>query len=344
MAIYHLSVKVISRGKGDSIVAAAAYRSRSVLDDERTGQRHDYRRAGAVLFSAIYAPKEAPEWVRHRSTLWNAVEASEGRKDARLAREFELALPHELSLEQNRWLVQDFVRENFTRKGYVADVNIHPAHDEGDGRNIHAHVLVSMRKLEGGSFARLQDRSLNGKAQLGTWRQSWERLVNHHLARHGHTARVDCRSLVAQGIERRPSVHLGKNAAALERKGIRTAKGDYNRQIEAERQRTEIPKTWRKLSGALCRQHQVMPSTAYRPQWKAASRHLTRPRRRQVQEQFRESGKACVAAVPSGMKEDTQQLMPVLWRGSGNRRRALWLWYKRRGLSWAQFVADHGAG
>lgn len=234
MAIYHLAVKIVSRGQGHSATAAAAYRARGEIVDERTGKRHDYSNAydcGAdLLFEGIYRPRGAPAWTGDRAALWNHVEMFEKRKDAQLAREFEIALPHELTDEQNRWLVQDFVRENFTRRGYVADVAIHSAHEYGDARNAHAHVLTTLRRIEGEEFAATKDRDLNSREQIAQWRESWERHANHHLARHGHDARIDRRTLEEQGIDRAPQRHLGKAAAALERDGIPTEAGDHNRE------------------------------------------------------------------------------------------------------------------
>src|ERR1700730_7065607 len=112
MAIFHLTVKSVSRGKGQSAVAKAAYNAREKLIEERTGEVKDYRNAGEeVLFSGIFAPKDAPEWAQDRAQLWNAAElAEEKRKDAQLAIEIEVALPHELTDEQREWLVKDFVR------------------------------------------------------------------------------------------------------------------------------------------------------------------------------------------------------------------------------------------
>lgn len=237
MAIYSLNAEIVSRGKGDSSVGAAAYQSRSRIVDRRTGEVHDYsRNRDELLFEGIYAPKGAPEWARDRESLWNYVEQFERRKDAQLARRFIIALPHELTSEQNRYAVQDWVRENFTRRGFIADVAIHTPGKEGDNRNYHAHVLVVMRKLEGQEFAAKKER-LNvteRKDELQAVRESWERIGNQHLERYGFEPSLDHRSLEAQGIERLPSVHLGRQATALERDGITTERGDLNREIAAE--------------------------------------------------------------------------------------------------------------
>ncbi|MBV8400855.1 MAG: MobA/MobL family protein, partial [Acetobacteraceae bacterium] len=141
--------------------------------DERTGELHNYsRNADDVLFAGLYAPKDAPEWARDRASLWNHMEAFEKRKDAQVARAFEIALPCELTPEQARYAVQDWVRENFTRKGLIADVAIHRPGAEGDERNIHAHVLVVMRKLDGAEFAAKKERAASfaeRTEELETW-------------------------------------------------------------------------------------------------------------------------------------------------------------------------------
>lgn len=239
MAIYSLNAEIVSRSKGDSAVGAAAYQSRSRMVDMRTGEVHDYsRNRNELLFEGIYAPnpKAAPEWARDRESLWNHVEQFEKRKDAQLARRFIIALPHELTPEQNRYVIQDWVRENFTRKGYIADVAIHAPGKEGDNRNYHAHVLVVLRKLDGQELAAKKDQTTarERKDELQAVRESWERIGNRHLERHGFEPSLDHRSLEAQGIERVPSVHLGRAATALERDGITTERGDLNREIAAE--------------------------------------------------------------------------------------------------------------
>lgn len=235
MATYHLSATIHSRGKGHSAVHGAAYRARCALADERTGERWDYsRKARDVLFTGVYAPQGAPAWAQDRAQLWNHVEAFERRSDAQLCRSFEISLPHELTLEQNRRALQDWVRDNFTRKGLIADVAIHAPHEKGDQRNIHAHVAVVMRKLDGQEFAATKERAAtiaDRKAELEALRESWERTGNRHLERAGFAPSLDRRTLAEQGIDRAPTVHLGKYATALERAGIATELGSINRQV-----------------------------------------------------------------------------------------------------------------
>jgi hypothetical protein len=236
MAIYHLKATAISRGAGKSVTAKAAYNARAFLANERTGDVHDFRRKKGLQFSGIYAPANAPEWAKDRAQLWNAVEKIEKRKDSTLAREYEVSLPHELTDEQRRYLVQDFVKENFTRKGYVADVNIHEPDAKGDHRNHHAHILVTDRRLEKEGFAadkKERQGMGNNIAELERLRANWARHVNHHLERWGIEARVDHRTLVEQGIDREPTQHRGPHVDAMERKGIVTERGEEARAITA---------------------------------------------------------------------------------------------------------------
>mgnify|MGYP000897575538 CR=1 FL=1 len=228
MAIHHVTVKIISRGKGQSAIAAAAYRSGEKLRDHAGKETKQYQaRSQRIMFTGIYAPKDAPAWAKTRESLWNAVEEREthgqGVKPdkAQLAREFEIALPHELTDEQRQRLLQDFVREQFVRRGYVADVAIHaPEVEKGaDARNHHAHVMVTMRTVGPDGFAPTKDRSLNSPEQLVTWRAKWADVANRHLERHGHEARIDHRSLEAQGIDREPTIHIGPAAKAMQERG-----------------------------------------------------------------------------------------------------------------------------
>jgi len=243
MAIFHFAAKVVSRAKGQSVIAKAAYNSREELTEERTGEVKDYTRAEGLLFSGIYAPAKAPAWAHDRAQLWNAADRAEKRKDSQLAREYEVALPHELTDEQRRFLVQDFIRENFARKGYAADVSVHAPDREGDERNYHAHILVTDRRLEADGFAidkkERQQSKAEMKAELEALRESWERTTNRHLERHGIDARIDRRSLKDQGIDKEPTQHLGPYATQLEREGEESERGNVNRDIEARNQARE---------------------------------------------------------------------------------------------------------
>jgi ATP-dependent exoDNAse (exonuclease V) alpha subunit len=235
MAIFHLNAKIISRGNGQSAIAASAYRSGERLRDEQADQQKFYRsRAERIVFTEIMAPKDAPEWVRDRGQLWNHAERAEKRVDSRLAREFEISLPHELTQEQREWLIKDFAREQFVRRGYVVDIAIHAPDKDSDQRNHHAHLMVTMRPLDATGpegFARTLDRSLNSKEQLDAWRKEWAHLANRHLERHGHEERIDHRSHGARGLDREPTIHLGYAANEMAARGAQSDRMDELRSI-----------------------------------------------------------------------------------------------------------------
>jgi len=204
VAIYHLSAKIITRQDGRSAVAAAAYRASECLQEEATGIAFDYTRKRGIAHREIMAPAQAPAWVRDRSLLWNAVEAAEKRKDAQLAREIELALPVELDLEQQRALLREYVKREFVSHGMVADVAIHT----DDPENPHAHVLLTLRRLDAHGFGP-KERSWNERARLMAWRAAWEECTNTHLAAAGLGVRIDHRTLEAQGLDLVPGRKLG---------------------------------------------------------------------------------------------------------------------------------------
>ena len=230
MAIYHFNAKVISRSAGRSAVASAAYRASDKLVNEREGITHDFTKKQGVIFSEILAPENAPDWVYDRNQLWNNVERSERRKDAQLARDITLALPHELTILQREELVKNFVKEKFVNQGMIADVAIHLPDGKGDDRNHHAHIMLTMRDINKDGFG-AKNRSWNDKALLTDWRKSWEQSVNQQLERHGHHEQISSDTLEAQGINRLPTKHLGVTATQLERKGVKTERGDQHRAI-----------------------------------------------------------------------------------------------------------------
>nr|WP_246346178.1 MobQ family relaxase [Sedimentibacter hydroxybenzoicus] len=144
MAIYHCSIKIISRGKGKSAVAAAAYRAGEKTLNQYDGIEHDYTRKGGVVHTEILLPDNAPAEFSNRAVLWNAVEKIEKAKNAQLAREIEIALPVELTREQNIFLVREYVNQHFVSAGMCADICVH---DTGGG-NSHAHIMLTMRPFE----------------------------------------------------------------------------------------------------------------------------------------------------------------------------------------------------
>ena len=256
IAIYHCSIKIVSRGKGKSAVAAAAYRSGEKLTNEWDGLTHDYTKKGGVVHSEILLPAHAPPAFSDRSTLWNSVELSEKSNNAQLAREAEIALPVELSREEQTRLVREYCSSQFVSKGMIADFNLH---DTGGG-NPHAHILLTMRPLdekgawlpkskkeyvldENGERIRLpsgryKTRKVdlvdwNNRENAEVWRRAWADLANEFLERNDCPERIDHRSYERQGIDQLPTVHVGVSATQMEKKGIVTERGELNRNITA---------------------------------------------------------------------------------------------------------------
>ncbi len=223
MAIYHLAVKSVSRSTGRSAVAAAAYRVGERLENERDGLVHDYTKRGGVEDTFTVVP-EGAEWARDRSALWNAAEAAEKRKDAKVAREYELALPAELDRAQRRELVRGFAEDIRDRYGVAVDVAIHAPHDHGDDRNHHAHVMTTTRVVgpEGlGAKTRQLDVSSTASVEIEAVRVSWAARVNDALELAQVAERVDHRSYARQGVEIEPTVKMGHASSAIERRAQR---------------------------------------------------------------------------------------------------------------------------
>jgi Ti-type conjugative transfer relaxase TraA len=242
LAIYHLSMKPIGRASGRSSVAAAAYRAAEKLTNERDGLTHDFTRREGVEHSEIVIPQGSnAEWAKWRSALWNAAEQAEKRKDARVAREFEIALPHELNAEQRLELTREFAQGLADRYGVAVDFAIHAPHGATDIRNHHAHLMVTTRAV---SAAGLGDKTAierenkwllsrdmpSAQMQLREIRQAWEQAANEHLARAGLDVRIDRRSHQERGLEIEPTEHMGVHATQMERRGKDVARARLNRE------------------------------------------------------------------------------------------------------------------
>lgn len=254
MAIYHLSIKIISRGKGKSAVAAASYRSGEKMKNEYDGIVHDFTRKGGIAHTEILLPQNAPQEFSYRGTLWNSVEKIEKSKNSQLAREIEIALPKELNREKQIELVREYVKENFVKVGMCADIALH---DKNDG-NPHAHILLTMRPLnedktwgakskkeyildENGEKVKLKNGNYktrkintvdwNEQNKAEEWRKTWADITNKYLEENNIQEKVDHRSYQRQGIEEIPTIHLGVSASQMEKKGIATDRGNINREI-----------------------------------------------------------------------------------------------------------------
>lgn len=236
MAIFHAAVKTFSRGKGQSAVAAAAYRGGLLLSDVITGQQHDYRRRSGVVETFCLAPPDAPDWALVPGELWAVVEAAERRKDATVAREFELSLPHELSDEQRAHLAFSIAEALVDRYQFAIQASIHSP-GTPDGLNHHVHLLASTRRIGPDGFGektRELDGGVSGKIQVQWVREMVAETTNAHLEAAGLTVTIDHRSLAEQAraasdrgdelqavaLSREPTKHLGKAATALSRKGM----------------------------------------------------------------------------------------------------------------------------
>ncbi|MDQ2802320.1 MAG: MobA/MobL family protein, partial [Pseudomonadota bacterium] len=223
MASYHLSVKTVSRSTGRSGPGAAAYRTASLIECERDGTVHDYRGRRGVETAFVVVP-EGAEWALDRAVLWNAAEAAEKRKDAKVAREYELALPCELDAHGRAGLALEFATAVVGRFGVAADVAIHAPGREGDHRNWHAHVLTTTRVVDAeglGAKTRELDVAQTAGPAVEALRELWAIQVNHALERIQAAARVDHRSFARQGQDREAEQHMGVAASGMERKAAR---------------------------------------------------------------------------------------------------------------------------
>lgn len=224
-------MKVVSRKTGRSSVAAAAYRSGTSLHNDKEGQTYDFSRRSGVVHAEIVIPKgSGAEWAYDRNALWNAVEAKENRKDSRVAREFEIALPHELDENEREELARTFSQELADKFGAAVDFAIHKPDPLGSEKNFHAHVLMTTRKvtaegLNEKTLIELKNAVLLNKdlpttfLQMKEVRLAWELIANEALERAGIDARIDHRSHVERGLELAPTRHIGVHATAIQRQG-----------------------------------------------------------------------------------------------------------------------------
>ncbi len=232
MAIYHLSSKPISRSSGRSAVASAAYRCAVRLTNERDGLTHDFTRKQGVEHCEIVLPEGVTaDWAKDRSALWNAAERAERQINSRVAREFEIALPHELSVEARLEATREFAQHLANRYGVAVDFAVHAPHEQGDVRNIHAHVMTTTRavtedglgdktNLERKNSALLAEGIATTDMQLRDIRQSWEQIANRQLMREGLDIRIDHRSHSERGLEIEPTEHMGVHTTQMQRQGM----------------------------------------------------------------------------------------------------------------------------
>ncbi|HUD93011.1 Ti-type conjugative transfer relaxase TraA [Sphingobium sp.] len=230
MAIFHFSVQVIGRAQGRSVVAAAAYRAAERLHDDRLDRDHDFTNKAGVVHSEILLPEGAPDRFSDRATLWNEVEATEKRKDAQLAREVEFAIPREMNQAQGIALAQDFVRAEFVDSGMIADLNVHWDIGADKLAKPHAHVMLTMREVDEDGFGQ-KVRDWNRTELVEQWRERWADHVNSRLAELDIDARIDHRSLEAQGIDLEPQDKIGPAASRMDERGLESERIEDHRAI-----------------------------------------------------------------------------------------------------------------
>jgi len=266
MAIFHLNVSVISRGKGQSAIASASYRSGEKLYSERYDKTSFYARE-VKPETYILAPKNAPEWATNREKLWNEVEKVERSKNSQLAREIEIALPIKLNEKKQKELLKEYVQETFVDNGMVADVAIHRDNVE----NPHAHIMLTVRSFKDngewdskqkkiylyddeGNKLRTEKGNIKSKTEKTTnwdeketlkfWRTNWAKKANQSLERNGYSERITEKSYAEQGIKKQPTIHEGYVARKMERNGKVSERMEHNRQVrksnyEEEQERKE---------------------------------------------------------------------------------------------------------
>ncbi|MCK3903438.1 MobA/MobL family protein [Streptococcus suis] len=256
----HTHVDIVSRSKGHSVLAKAAYNARDKLRDEYYVKIHDYSKKDDLVFSKIFLPEHIPKEFSNREYLWNSVEKIEKSKNSQLARNLLFTLPRELNEEDRIKLISEFIEENFTSKGMIADCNIHNPVASDNEEQPHAHILLTLReidekgnwkpksrkeyildengekiKLKSGNYksrkVNLNDWNEPDKAK--EWRENFSKKANEYLAKNNIDKRIDPRTFEEQGREELPQIHLGTSSYQMEKKGIQTERGNHNRKIIA---------------------------------------------------------------------------------------------------------------
>lgn len=240
MAIYHFSGSVVGRSSNPSAscAAASAYRSGDKIDE------HDYTKKKGVAWSGMLYCDGCPEELKSREALWTAVDEKERRSDAQLFRSFDMAFPNEFSYDDCREVLTDFAQKQWVDKGMCADLAVHDTQYHGQ-RNLHGHAMLTMRNIDENGLGK-KNRDWNEHSNMEQWREAWSIAINDRLRDMGSLERIDHRSFERQGeTELQPTVHMGKEATALERNGVSTYIGELNRHIQAINERIRRSLAWR---------------------------------------------------------------------------------------------------
>lgn len=268
MAIYHFSVKAISRADGRSVVACAAYRSGQKLVCDYYGKEQDYTKKTGVEFTNIYAPENTKEKLLDRQNLWNAVEKVERKKNALLAREFEIAFPSELNAQQRKKMLDELCQNLVKKHGVIVDAAIHAPHKDGgsDERNYHAHIMFTTRAIDPhtGDFSAKKYRDFSrdsGTKTVCHWRESFADLTNDHLEKAGFAVRVDHRSYKDQKNGLEATAHEGPKATQLRRMGVETEIVLRNEEIKQRNaERIEAPRLLKGLEQEIFASEKIVSS------------------------------------------------------------------------------------
>ena len=250
MAIFQLHIGAVQRGAGRRATAAAAYRAGERIRDERSGELYDYSRRRDVTHTEVFLPSQfdgAPlVWARNRGELWNAAEHAEKRRNSRVAREFQVTLPHELSAAQRLALARAFSRELTERYKVAVDLAVHDPRPDADPRHFHAHLLATTREItstglgakSGLDMQAIERQRLNlpdHRQEFVNVRQRWAMLANAALREANVDARIDHRTLAAQGIDREPLPAIPIAQLKMERRGLPSAVAERLRAEYRER-------------------------------------------------------------------------------------------------------------
>jgi ATP-dependent exoDNAse (exonuclease V) alpha subunit len=250
VAIFYLQINSVGRGAGRRATAAAAYRAGERIRDERSGELHNYSRRRDVMHTEIFLPGQlasgAAAWARNRERLWNTAEHAEKRHNARVAREYQVALPPELSPSQRVALARTFSREVAERYKVAVDLAVHDPRPEGDSRNFHAHLLTTTREVTPAGLGAKAGLDMSGRERRRhdlpdhrqeylTLRERWATLTNEALREANVEARIDHRSLAAQGVDREPVPAIPLMHLKMEQRGVRSELAERLRSEYRER-------------------------------------------------------------------------------------------------------------